>query len=85
MTDATKLVDPAVDAINATEEAAPLIKQLDVHVALLNLAVAQNDKQLVHRVLHHLGRFGASIDKATLAEYAQKYACNGKRPACACH
>jgi len=77
MTDPTKLVDGPEMAILAAEEAAPLIKQLEVHAGLLKLAMAQNDKQLVSRVLHHLPRFGASLDASTLTSFSAKYCSDG--------
>lgn len=79
MTDPTKLVDPAVDDITVSDEPAPMIKQLDVHANLLNLAVKQSDKQLVCRVLHHLPRFGATLNLDTLAEFSLKYCTSGTK------
>lgn len=75
MTDATKFVDEPVEMMElvTTEESAPLINQLEVHAALLNLAWKENDKTLVSRVLHHLPRFGATLEPSVLAELAPKY------------
>jgi hypothetical protein len=78
MTDSTKLVDPAIDGVNASEEAAPLIKQLDVHAGILKLAITQNDKRLVSRVLGHVPKLVKTLlDKQTLLDFATKYSRNG--------
>lgn len=60
------------DQIINAEEAAPLGKQLEIHASLLNLAVKENDKNLVSRVLHHLSRL--PLDAAVLGEFASKHA-----------
>lgn len=61
------------DNMMEVEETVPLAKQLEVHAGLLKLAMSQNDKQLVARVLHHLPRFGALLDPISIAEFASKY------------
>ncbi len=78
MTDPTKLVDPAMDDVNMSELPAPLIKQLEVHANLLNLAFSKNDKQLVSRILHHLPRFGTTLDASVVGEFASKFSTNSK-------
>lgn len=78
MTDPTKLVDPAIDGVTVSEEPAPLIKQLDIHAGILKLAIAQNDKRLVSRVLGHVPKLVRTLlDKQTLVDLATKYSRSG--------
>lgn len=83
MTDPTKLVDAPMStsdvemSVLGAEAGAPLIKQLEIHAGLLNLAWKEEDRQLVGRVLHHLPRFGAMLDKTTISALASKYCTDG--------